>query len=173
MTAPSILVLVSYKVFPAEMGGQKCVTEFYEHVAAQTKVVLAVAKENQVTQTVPYQVFPFLYNHWWGVLIVFYLYRLTKLIKAQAIDVIIVEHSYFGWLGLLLRWFTEKPIVIRSHNIDALRFCDTRRPWWRLSERHEKRVHREVNHSFIITEEDKVWVINTCKQDFRTGQVIA
>jgi len=169
MTTPSVLVLVSYKVFPAEMGGQKCVAAFYRHLASKTKVILVVAKENDVPENEPFQVLPFLYNHWWGILNLRYLYKLVQLIKEQGIDLVMVEHSYLGWLGLLLRWFTQKPVVIRSHNIEALRFRDLQRSWWRLYEWYEQRVHRKANHNFFITEEDKTWATrhwqltdNTC-----------
>ena len=159
MTNPSILGLISYKVFPAQMGGQKCVSEFYSHLADHTKVILAVAKENDAPENSPLTVLPFLYNHWWAILNLGYLYKLTRLIKEQDIDVIFIEHSYFGWLGLLLRSITKKPFVIRSHNIEAHRFRDLQKSWWRLYEWYEKSVHRKADHNFFITKEDKTWAI--------------
>ena len=165
MTNPSILGLISYKVFPAQMGGQKCVSEFYSHLANHTKVTLVVAKENGVPENSTIKVFPFLYNHWWAILNLLYLYKLTRLIKDQGIDIIFIEHSYFGWLGLLLRSLTKKPFVIRSHNIEALRFRDLQKNWWRLYEWYEKRIHRKADHNFFITEEDKAWAIRHWQLD--------
>lgn len=158
MATPTVLALVSYKVFPAQMGGQKCVSEFYSHLANHTKVVLAVAKENPIPQNTGFKVFPFLYNHRKGILNFRYLYKLTRLIKEQGIDIIFIEHSYLAWLGILLRLITKKKIVIRSHNIEAHRFRDLQKSWWRLYRWYEKRVHRKADHSFFITEEDKNWV---------------
>jgi len=167
MTNPSVLALISYKVFPAQMGGQKCVSAFYTHLAVHTKVILAVAKENSVPETGNTKVFPFLYNHWQGILNLRYVYKLTRLIKEQEINIIFIEHSYFGWLGILLRWFTKKPFVIRSHNIEANRFHDLRKNWWRLYAWYEKRVHRKADHSFFMTEEDKAWAITHWQLDKR------
>lgn len=159
MANPSVLALVSYKVFPAQMGGQKCVTEFYSHLADHTKVVLAVAKENHIPQNSSFKVFPFLYNHRKGVMNLRYLYKLARLIKEQGIDIIFIEHSYLGWLGILLRFITKKKFVIRSHNIEANRFRDLQKSWWRLYGWYEKSVHRKADHSYFITEEDKNWAI--------------
>lgn len=159
MAPTSVLGIVSYKIFPAQMGGQKCVTEFYAHLSKKVPVTLAVAKQNPVVDNAPYTVLPVLYDHWWGFLNLFKVYRLTKLIKEKNIDTIIIEHSYFGWLGLLLKKITKKQVIIRSHNIEAHRFRDLQRGWWRLYEWYEKQVHRKVDHSFFITDEDMSWAI--------------
>ena len=159
MRAPSILGIVSYKVFPAQMGGQKCVAEWYAHLALEAKIILAVSKDNPPAENSVYKILPFLYNHWWGILNLRYLYKLTMLIKEQVIDVIIIEHSYFGWLGLLLQWLTKKPFVIRSHNIEAQRFRDMQRSLWRLYGWYEKWIHQKAAHSFFITLEDMRWAL--------------
>lgn len=156
---PAVLGIVSYAVFPAKMGGQKCVQGFYEQLAKETKLVLAVSKNNQ-TDTIPgAQVHNFLFDHWKGPFNIWYLFRLAKLIRKEQIDVIIIEHSYFGWLGLLLQWFTSIPFVIRSHNIEAYRFRDMQRLFWKSYYRYEKYIHRRANHSFFITEEDMHYAV--------------
>ena len=159
MRQPSVLGIISYKVFPAQMGGQKCVAEFYAHLSGLTKVTLAVAKENSIDEKSKENILPILYQHKFGAANLRYIYRLTKLIKERTIDVVCIEHSYFGWMGILLRWLTKKPFIIRSHNIEARRFRDMQKIWWRLYEWYEKQVHRTANHSFFITEEDKIWAI--------------
>ena len=154
------------------MGGQKCVAEFYKHLARYTKLILVASKENKTTLEDGYTVLPFLYNHWQGLRNVCYLYKLTKLIKEQEIDIIILEHSYFGWLGLIVSWLTKKPVVIRSHNIEAVRFRDMRRGWWRLYEVYEHWVHKKAAHSFFITEEDKNWALTHWQLEERKCTVI-
>lgn len=172
MTGPNVLGIVSYKVFPAQMGGQKCVAEFYTHLAEYTTVTLVASRENTAGTDTAYEIFPFLYNHWQGMANILYLYKLKKLIREKAIDVIIIEHSYFGWLGLLLRWLTKKPVIIRSHNIEALRFRDMQRYWWPLYEWYEKKVHRKMNHNFFITEEDRNWALKHWRLEEKKCSVI-
>lgn len=161
MDTPVVLGIVSYAVFPARMGGQKCVQGFYEQLAKETKLILAVAKNNQ-TNTIPgAQVENFLFDHWKGALNIIYLFRLIKLIRKHRVNVIMIEHSYFGWLGLLLRWITGKPFVIRSHNIETLRFRDMQRLFWQTYHSYEKYIHRKADHNFFITEEDLNYAINS------------
>lgn len=165
MKSPSVLGIVSYKVFPAQMGGQKCVVDFYSHLAKKTKVVLAVSRQNATADTGGLTVWPFLYHHRVGLANLRYVYRLCKLIRKEAIDVICIEHSYLGWLGILLQWITKKPFIIRSHNIEALRFRDMQKTVWRLYALYERWVHRKAGFSFFITSEEMTWAINHWQLD--------
>jgi len=65
------------------------------------------------------------------------------------VDIILIEHSYLGWLGILLRALTGKPFVIHSHNIEAQRFKIAGKFWWKLYEQYERFVHAKANHVFI------------------------
>ncbi|MEN9299708.1 MAG: hypothetical protein RLZZ429_2021 [Bacteroidota bacterium] len=159
MDTPVVLGIVSYTVFPARMGGQKCVQGFYEQLAKETKLILAVAKNNQIDTVPNASVENFLFDHWKGPLNVLYLFRLRKLIRKYRVDVIIIEHSYFGWLGLLLRWLTGKPFVIRSHNIETHRFRDMQRLFWQVYGSYEKYIHGKADYNFFITEEDLNYAI--------------
>lgn len=161
MRQPSVLGIVSYKVFPAQMGGQKCVVSFYRHLATLTRVVLAVHKDNPpATDDWQQASYPIMYHHKKGPVNLLNLFRLRKVIKTEQIDLVCIEHSYLGWLGILLRWLTQKPFVIRSHNIEAHRFRDMQKPWWPLYQWYEKQVHRQADLSFFITEEDRQWAID-------------
>jgi len=81
MQKPSILGLVSYKVFPPLMGGQKCIVDFYKHLSEHADITLALSKENLDIKEVPFATEVFLYNHWRGISNLWYLFRLIKLIK--------------------------------------------------------------------------------------------
>jgi glycosyltransferase involved in cell wall biosynthesis len=123
-----------------------------------TKVILAVARENVIEKN-DTDILPFLYHHRRGPFNIRYIYRLQKLVKERGVDVICIEHSYFGALGIMLRKLTKKPFIIRSHNIEAHRFRDMQKPFWRFYQWYEGIVHRKANHSFFITEEDQNWAI--------------
>lgn len=159
MKKPVVLGLVSYTVFPARVGGQQCVEGFYRALAQQATVILAVAKKNETDSVPQARVLNFLFDHWLGPLNLFFLFRLIKLIRRNQVDIIITEHSYFGWLGWLLQLSTGKPFVIRSHNIEALRFRDIQRWWWRLYAWYEGWIHRKARCSYFITAEDRDYAI--------------
>lgn len=165
MQYPVVLGLVSYQVFPARMGGQKHIAGFYAELSKHTGTLMAAARQNAHTGDTSFPVFPFLYDHWKGILNIIYLYRLCRLVKQYKADVILVEHSYFGFLGILLRMFCGKPYAIRSQNIEAHRFRDMGRGWWRIYERYERRVHRKADMNFFITAEDRDWAVQHWKLD--------
>jgi hypothetical protein len=90
--------------------------------------VLAVSKENDPSGKPQYKIFiPSCITTGGAFLTCVGVQALRRLDqKEHAVNVIIIEHSYFGWLGILLRGLTKKPFVIRSHNIEAHRFRDMR-----------------------------------------------
>ena len=163
MLQPTVLGIISFKTFPAQMGGQKYVVDYYTELAKYTKVVLAVSRDNQVDRFAPFTIYPFLYNNWLGFLNLIYIYKLCTIIRKEKIDIILVDHSYFGWLGFLLRLFTNKKLAIKSANIEALRFKDMRRIGWNLYYKYEGWVHRVANVNFFITDEEKEFAINKWK----------
>ncbi len=171
----TIMGIVSYKVFPAYMGGQKGVAKFYEYLSTKNETILVTAKENEEADFLSTHIehsslrdscnddkntfnqYNFLFNHNWGWLNIFYINKLVYLIRQHKVDVIIIEHSYFGWLGILLKTFTGKPFVIHSHNIEAYRFKQANKFWWKLYEQYEKFVHAKANHVFYKTIEDATY----------------
>lgn len=172
MRSISVLGIVSYKVFPAQMGGQKCVVEFYRELAKLIPVVLAIAKDNPARPEWKGPVYPILYHHKKGPANLLALFRLRKIIQTQKIDLFCIEHSYLGWLGILLRWITRKPFVIRSHNIEAHRFRDMQKAWWPLYQWYEKQVHRKADFNFFITQEDHDWAIHQWNLDKRRCSIL-
>lgn len=154
------------------MGGQQCVVRFYEHLARYTRVVLAISKDNEAKEISLPNTHRMLYHHRVGFANILRVFRLRKLIKQENIDVISIEHSYLGWLGVLLRWMTKKPFVIRSHNIEALRFRDMHRPYWRLYRPYERWVHSKADHSFFISHEDRQWALTHYRLDENKCSVV-
>ncbi|RTL52010.1 MAG: glycosyltransferase [Sphingobacteriales bacterium] len=164
----NVLALISYKVFPAQMGGQKGIAQFYEYLAKQDNVIIVAAKNNQLSD-IP---FPKKYNCLFpqgkGILNILKLFFVIKLIRRENIDVIVIEHSYWGWYGYLLHVLTKKPFIIHSHNIEAERFNIQKRKYWKIYELYEKWAHQRCSHNFFKCEEDaayavKQWNINPSK----------
>lgn len=169
MRAPKVLGIVSFKVFPAHMGGQQYIVHYYQSLARYGKVVLAVSSDNILEGKSMsgmdkiadnnLVLLPILFNHWQGWKNIFRLSDLTRLIRKEEIEWIIIDHSYFGWLGFLLRLFTGKKFLIKSANIEAIRFRDMGRKGWRLYQWYEKKVHQLANFSFFISETDRTYAI--------------
>lgn len=163
MSKPSVISLVSYRVFPALMGGQKCVVDFYEHLSEHANIVLAVSKDNEKNPKTNYPVEPFLFNHWAGDFNLIYIFRLLKLMKKNKVEFIIIEHSYFGWLGLILRFFSKKKLILRMHNIEGHRFRDMQRFWWWGYLIYEKWICKKADHLWFTASTDYHFAINEWK----------
>lgn len=149
---PNVLGLVSFRVFPTYMGGQKGVALFYKHLQQHLNVLLAVSIDNQETQIVKTE--RILYPNKKMYFNIFKLSELKKFVYSNKIDIIIAEHSYAGWLGWLLHRTTGKPFFIHSHNIESRRFKQIHKWWWRLYHVYEGWIHRKAQHNFFISEED-------------------
>lgn len=160
MKKMAVLALISYRVLPALMGGQKCIASFYDALSNESNITLAVAKENVTTLGYnKIDIQNFLYNHWIGILNLRYIYRLVKIIKTKEINTIIVEHSYFGWLGLILKKFTKTNLVLRMHNIESFRFRDMQKSWWWIYLFYEKWVCRKAQYLWFSSPSDQEWMI--------------
>jgi glycosyltransferase involved in cell wall biosynthesis len=149
---PGVLALVSFRVFPPQMGGQKGVAVFYSYLKKQLPVVMAVSADNELADET---VRPLLYANRQIFLNLFRLGALKKLIKEQEIELLVAEHSYTGWIAWLLHRSTGKPFIIHSHNIEAERFRQMNRPWWKLYRSYERWIHRKAQHNFFISKEDR------------------
>lgn len=168
----NVLGLVSFRVFPSEMGGQKGVTLFYKHLAAHHHVVLACSENNEISDHHSLKIIPALFDNRKINLNVSRLKQIGKIIAQEKIDCIIAEHSFTGWMA---RWLARKhhlPFIIHSHNIEALRFRQMNRPWWKLYLAHEKWIHRQANFSFFISEEDRQFALDKFGLDRQKTTVI-
>lgn len=157
------LALVTFKVFPPQMGGQKGVALFYKYLAHHMKVTLAVSPDNDAENagTFGLDIRPLLYANRKIFLNLRRLKRLEGLVRETAADVLICEHSYPSFLGLWLRKRTGKPFIIHSHNIEALRFRQMGRRWWKSYLAYERWVHRQADFSFFISGEDRDFAIRS------------
>lgn len=95
----------------------------------------------------------------------FLIFSLKKIIQKKGLTHLIIEHPYYGWLGILLKWSCNIKLVLRSHNIESLRFKSTGKWWWRILFQYEKRTHRKADINFFITDEDRNFAINKFKLD--------
>jgi glycosyltransferase involved in cell wall biosynthesis len=157
-----VLALVTFKVFPPLMGGQKGVALFYKHLAKHLKVTLAatLANDSDDARSSGVDINPILYPNRKIFLNLTCLQKLKRLLEESSSDVIISEHSYPALIGLWLRKKTGKPLIIHSHNIEALRFRQMGRLWWKAYQAYERWVHRKADFNFFISQQDQDYAIS-------------
>lgn len=150
---PNVLGIVSFRVFPTHMGGQKGVAVFYQYLQKHMPVFLAVSSDNQESPGI--SLFRILFPNRSMFRNVSRIKSMEQIIEKHRIDVIIAEHSYAGWMAWQLQRRTGKPFLIHSHNIESERFRKMDKWWWKLYFRYERWIHRKAGYNFFISREDQ------------------
>jgi glycosyltransferase involved in cell wall biosynthesis len=140
------------------MGGQKCIASFYQELEKSVDLKLIVSSDNDLSFTQGLDTANYLYNHWKGFHNLRYFWRLRKTIQNNQIKFLVIEHSYFGWLGWLLTLFSRVQLIIRVHNIEAYRFRDMERKWWRIYYLYERWICKRANQIWFTSPNDAAWM---------------
>jgi glycosyltransferase involved in cell wall biosynthesis len=86
--------------------------------------------------------------------------------------VVIVEHPYYGWMGLLLKRFCNVNLIIHSHNIESERFKTVGKRWWKILWHYEKYIHQKADFTFCINSKDRNYFREQYKIPFEESAVI-
>lgn len=160
--AVKVLSLVSYKFLPPDMGGQKGIAFFNRYLSKLVNLTCVTIEENS-NHTETYPVKNILSNSKLRYINPFYFFTLRRLIKEEKITHLIIEHPYYGWLGILLKWSCKIKLIVHSHNIESLRFKSMGKWWWGILWNYEKFTHGKANHNFFIHADDRAYAIKNFK----------
>lgn len=150
-----IVALVSYKIFPARMGGQKGIALFYKYLSRLLPVTIVSTKNNEIPQDTDASFLPVLSNSKLRYINPFLFFKLKRILREKRATDLILEHPYYGWLGIWLKKSCSIKLIIHSHNIESLRFKSTGKWWWKVLWHYERFVHRNADINFFITDEDR------------------
>ncbi|MBO9593651.1 MAG: glycosyltransferase family 4 protein [Niabella sp.] len=155
-----IASLVPYKIVPPVTGGEKGVYYFLKNLATFGDLTCFTVAENG-SLNILLNTNPVLGSsrnkfRYMNPLLFF---RLRRLLRAGEIRYLMLEHPYFGWLGIMLRRLAGIKFIVHSHNIEAFRFRDLKKWWWKWLLRYEKKVHQFADMSFFISPEDRSFAI--------------
>ena len=145
------------------MGGQKGIAFFNRSLAERTDLLCVTVQENDKTENEGYPIIKKLGNSKLRYINPFYFFTLSRIIKENRITHLIIEHPYYGWLGMLLKWFSKVRLVVHSHNIEALRFRTMNKWWWGILWNYEKFTHRHADLNFFIHDDDRNYAIDCFK----------
>lgn len=158
-----VLSLVSYKFYPPATGGQKNIAYFYRYLARELDLTCVSVNSNEAAPNESYQLLNVLGNHALRYVNPFYFFTLRRIIKEKGITDLLVEHPYYGWLAVLLKWSCKVNLLIHSHNIEGIRFRSIGKWWWGMLWNYERFIHRCADLSFFITEADRDYAIERYK----------
>jgi hypothetical protein len=168
----NVLSLVSYQFLPPKMGGQKCIALGNKYLSKHLNLTCITTENNKINEDVDYSVFNILSNSKLRYINVFYFFKIRNFIKKNSITHLIIEHPYYGWLAIFLKWFCGVKLIVRSHNIEANRFKTVGKWWSKLLWQYERFVHKSADLSFFITEEDRTYAVNNFGLDIKKCTVI-
>lgn len=149
-----VLSLVSYQVLPAKVGGQKGIALFYKYLSKHLQLICVTTKKNDPQKAEGYEVLNILSNSPSRYINIFYFFKLKKLIRQLNSTHLLLEHPYYGWLGVWLKQATGVKLIVHSHNIEGLRWKTLGKSWWKILWQYERWVHRHADYNFFKQQED-------------------
>lgn len=158
-----VLSLVSYKFLPPNMGGQKGIAFFNRYLSKHVQLSCVTIQDNTDNQNEGYPIKNILPNDQLRYINLFLFFTLRRVIQEEKITHLIIEHPYFGWLGMLLKWFCKVKLIVHSHNIEASRFKSMGKSWWPILWQYEKMTHQNADYNFFIQDNDRQYAINHFK----------
>ncbi len=150
----NVLSLVPYNIFPAVTGGQKNIALFNQYLSPHHQLTCVTVHSN-TTPVADYEILQILSPSVVRYINVLYFFTIRSLIRQKKISHLIIEHPYYGWLGILLQQFCGVKLIVHSHNIEAIRFKELGKWWWPFLEIYEKFIHKMADQSLCITTEDR------------------
>ena len=154
-----VLGLISYPILPAKMGGQKGIALFYKYLGRYVKLVCVTTRSNDPAAAEGYEVLNILSDSSTRYANPAYFFTLKKLIRERQITHLELEHPYYGWLAIMLKWFTGVKLIVHSHNMEGLRWKTLGKWWWKGLWLYEKWVHRQANYNFFKQDDDRAYAI--------------
>ena len=159
-TGTNIAALVSYKIYPAKMGGQKGIALFYKYLSRLLPVTVISTSNNEPPTGEGINFLPVLGHSKLRYINPFLFFRIRTILRKNNCTHLVLEHPYYGWLGALLKWSCGIKLIVHSHNIEALRFKSTGRWWWKILWQYEKFTYRKADIKFFINNEDREFALN-------------
>jgi polysaccharide biosynthesis protein PslH len=145
------------------MGGQKGIALFNTYISKYVNLTCITVQSNNPALAEGYTVDNCLSNSPLRYLNITYFFTVRRILKKKGIRHVVLEHPYYGWLGLLLKWFCGVKLIVHSHNIEFLRFKSTGKWWWWILKWYEKLVYRKADFVFFITGEDRNYALQMLK----------
>jgi glycosyltransferase involved in cell wall biosynthesis len=154
-----VISIVSYPFLPAKTGGEKFIASFNKYFSGYHQLICVTTKKNNPKDAKEYEVINILSNSKLRYINIFYFFSLRKIIKQKNASHLIIEHPYYGWLGVLLKQFCNVKLIVHSHNIEGIRWKTLGKWWWKILWLYEKFTHRKADYNFFIQDEDKKYAI--------------
>ncbi|MEO8823575.1 MAG: glycosyltransferase [Ginsengibacter sp.] len=167
----NVLSIVTYKIFPPKLGGQKGIALFNQYISKEVDLFCFTICDNDPSLA-SYKVYNEMENGKWRYINPFNFKKLKKIIKKNNISHVVIEHPYYGWMGLLLKKYCKVKVIVHSHNIESERFRTVGKWWWKILWHYEKWIHHKTDFTFCITPQDQTYFKEQYQIPFEKSTVI-
>ncbi len=154
----NILAIISYPFLPATTGGEISTLNILRYLSFKHNVTVFTVEpynQNYKQQTSNLDLIfgmPFKISRYVNF---FLIGRLLKLIKEKNIELLFFDQPWFGWLMLMLKFFSKKKIFLRSNNIEYLRFKSMGKWFWQMLYIYEKWTYKIADLVIFVSEVDR------------------
>ncbi|HYF31046.1 MAG TPA: glycosyltransferase family 4 protein [Chitinophagaceae bacterium] len=155
----TVVSIVSYHFLPAVAGGQKAIAIFHKYLAKRVRLICVSVQNNDASKAEGYELRKALSDSRLRYINPFYFFTLRRVLKQTGASALLIEQPYYGWLASLLKWFTGTYLIVRSHNIESLRFRSVGKWWWRIMWWYERFTHRRAHLNIFIQDQDREYAI--------------
>ena len=162
---PTIISVVSYPFLPAKLGGQKGIALFYKYFSRHCRLLCITTKKNEPAAAEGYQVINTISNSKLRYVNFSLVFPITRRIRQEQASHFILEHPYYGWLGILLKNKTQAKMVLHAHNIEYTRWQSLNKWWWPILRWYEGMTMRAADYLFFKTNEDRHHAVSMFKLD--------
>lgn len=156
----NVISLVTYKILPARTGGQRSIALFNTYLSRFVRLICVTTRNNDASTAQGYEVMNILPDGPSRYISPFFYFRLRRIIREQQVTHLMLEHPYFGWMAVLTKWFCGVTLIVRSQNIEGLRWKTLGKWWWKLLWHYERWVHRQADHNFFIQADDLQYAVS-------------
>jgi polysaccharide biosynthesis protein PslH len=157
-----VLHIGSYKYIKPDAGGKVCIYHSLNHFAEHCSVFAATVKhQEQDVKFKPVQL-PVFGKSALRYINPIYIFKLCRIVKQHGIQCIILEHCYYAWLALIVKWICKVPLAIRSQNVEYLRFKTFGKWWWPILKQYELWSTRHADATLCITTSDAATYAAEC-----------
>jgi glycosyltransferase involved in cell wall biosynthesis len=167
----TVISMIPYPFLPANNGGQKAIALFSQYFSQHVHFIGVTVKNNENSQA-GYKTIPLFSASRLRYVNPLYITRICKIIRKEKATHLMLEHPYLGWMAIIIKCLTGIKLIIRSHNIEALRFKTTGKWWWKILWYYERLIHRKADINFFITAADCEYAINKYGIDDQKSLVV-
>lgn len=167
-----ILSIVSYTFLPAKTGGQKSIDTFYQNLSKYFSLVCVGTEDNDSGKAVGYNVLKIFSTSSFRYINPLNYFLLKNIIYKEQPDYLQLEHPYLGWLAILLKKNSGIKLIVRSHNMEGLRFKNLGKWWWKILIEYEGWVHRNADINYFISDVERLYAIEKFKLSSKTSFTI-